>query len=738
MCRLDDPSPANVAPPSRERSINCIFSAHMHPDVPTPPRPFTSFASSPAFFCRPVLLLLFTTMACTCVLAQNEKQRSEITPSAYRLLPLGDVRPEGYLKETLRRMGDGMTGKLDSLYPEVVGPRNGWLGGDGDGWERGPYWIDGLLPLAYLLDDAALKAKALAYVDWTLDNQAADGYLGPVPFEEDPGYEPGLQRTQRRDWWPKMVMLKVLRQYYEATEDERVLPALHRYFRYQLQKLPNRPLDADTFWANRRGADNLQVVLWLYELSGEDYLLELAEMLREQTFPWDRVFTNEPTPGRPEAPGSFGISGRYPFDSTAIAKISLADQGTIHCVNIAQGLKQPAVLYHLTGEERYLEALERGINDLKKYHGQVQGMYGGDEPLHGDDPTQGIEFCAISEAMFSLESIVQLTGNVEMADLLERITYNALPTQAADDFSGRQYFQAANQIELKRHVGNSFENRNHHGTDFVYGERTGYPCCTTNMHQSWPKFVRNLFYGTAGGGVAALQYGPASASLTVGDGAQASIRESGGYPFREQIRFDLTLDRPADFAFDLRIPHWAEGATVQINEEAAQAVTTGTVAQIERRWEDGDVLILHLPMRLTVSTWFEFSQAVERGPLVFALGVPGRYTRQVDENYGPYTEVTPTAPWNFGLLRAELDKLNNDVTVEEVDWDGRYPWTLSDAPLRLRMPALRVPEWQAEGGVPHLPAFWGGGDRRDSGQVEEITLVPYGCTELRIAQFPVY
>ena len=65
-----------------------------------------------------------------------------------------------------------MTGHLDPWYPKFCGPRNAWLGGDGDTWERGPYWIDGLYPLARLLGDEQLEAKAMLWIEWTLSNHA--------------------------------------------------------------------------------------------------------------------------------------------------------------------------------------------------------------------------------------------------------------------------------------------------------------------------------------------------------------------------------------------------------------------------------------------------------------------------------------------------------------------------------------------------------------------------------------
>ncbi len=175
--------------------------------------------------------------------------REPLQANPYARLPLGDVQPRGWLRYQLVLMKQGMTGHLDELYPEVVGERNGWLGGDGDGWERGPYWLDGLVPLAYILNDSTLIAKAEPWIEWTLQSQTESGYFGPVPFDESPEPEPGLQRDRRQDWWPHMVMLKVLQQYYSATGDDRVIDLMTNYFRYQLETLPEKPLDNWSFWA---------------------------------------------------------------------------------------------------------------------------------------------------------------------------------------------------------------------------------------------------------------------------------------------------------------------------------------------------------------------------------------------------------------------------------------------------------------------------------------------------------
>jgi len=665
------------------------------------------------------------------------QNRAPLKEKPYLELPLGSIRPQGWLLEQLHRMRDGMTGHLDSIYPEVMGPRNGWLGGDGDGWERGPYWIDGLLPLAYILDDEALKEKVQPWIEWTLTHQSESGYLGPIPFEEEPEYEPGLQRGMRRDWWPKMVMLKILQQYYEATGDERVINALTKYFRYQLEELPDTPLDHWTLWANRRGGDNLMVVYWLYNVTGDEFLLDLGELITEQTFPWTTIFLNEENYDDPTDPWHYAHMKRYPFDPEEIQALTVSKLGGMHCVNFAQGLKQPVVYYQQHPEEKYLNSVKKALKDVKKYHGQPQGMYGGDEPLHGRNPVQGVEFCSVAEEMFSLETMLTITGDMELADQLERITYNALPPQASDDYMARQYFQAANQVELTDDLETSYQTETHDGTDFVFGTLSGYPCCTSNMHQSWPKYVQNLWYATPDGGVAALLYAPSRVEMKVADGADLEVEEETGFPFRDEVRFTLSLSQSATFPFHVRIPAWTDNARITINGEPWDGGMNGQTAILEREWQDGDQVTLTLPMELKATQWYDFAMAIERGALVYALKIRDeRKTKDRDDHYRAFQEVYAVDDWNYALLQEDLNQLSEAVEVVEKAWNGEYPWNLENTPIELRMRGVQIPDWKLVNSTPVFPAWWGG--RSEEVALTEITLVPYGCTTLRITEFPVY
>lgn len=164
-----------------------------------------------------LLILVF------CLKTESKAQvqnREPLRANPYVELPLGAIQARGWLKEQLLRMKTGLTGHLDEQYPQVAGKRNGWLGGDGDAWERGPYWIDGLLPLAYMLKDQELIQKVKPWIEWTLTNQREDGYIGPKPLKEKSKPEPGIQKEPVEDWWPRMVMAGPLPHPFSKAVDE--------------------------------------------------------------------------------------------------------------------------------------------------------------------------------------------------------------------------------------------------------------------------------------------------------------------------------------------------------------------------------------------------------------------------------------------------------------------------------------------------------------------------------------
>ena len=644
--------------------------------------------------------------------------RAPLTETPYAQLPIGAIQPSGWLKAQMQTMLDGMTGNLDVIYEKVVGDNNAWLGGEGDAWERGPYWIDGALPMAYIMNDNTLKAKCLKWVEAILASQKENGYFGP---DTDRPYLDGMQRNNSADWWPRMVALKILQQYYMATGDKRVIDFMERYFEYQSKQLEKTPLGNWTFWATERGGDNLLMVHWIYNITGNPELLKLGELIHKQSADWTARFTTDN---------------------------HLYRQNSLHCVNLGQGFKEPVIYYQQSKEKKHLEAPIEALQRMRHTIGYPTGLWAGDELLHFGDPTRGSELCTATEMMYSLEEMYRITGDNRYADLLERITYNALPTQITDSGDARQYYQQINQVEVTRKMRNF--STPHEDTDILFGILTGYPCCTCNLHQAWPKFTQNLWYKNSEGGLAAMIYAPSKVTTTLDSGAQVTIEENTGYPFEEEIHFHISLPkrkhRTATFPLELRIPAWSKGYTLTINGAKSEATEKkdGTIC-IKRQWKDGDQVTLSMNAEVSVSRWYDNAAVVERGPLVYALRMEENWTKhkcegkEIDKWGAYYYEVTSPTEWNYALNNKDIapENVKNSFIVEKKEICDT-PWTLANAPIQIKCKGIKLDEWKmsrnSTGSINYFTQML---NQQELGEEKEITLIPYGCTTLRIAEFPV-
>ncbi len=636
--------------------------------------------------------------------------RTPLTPNTLAGLPLGSIKPEGWLLEQLRTQADGLTGRLHEMW-EDVGEHCGWLGGTGDAWERAPYYLDGLVPLAWALDDESLKGIAMRFIEWILASQREDGWFGPEGND---------------DYWPRMVALKALKQYFEATNDKRVLVLMDKFFRYQYFNLQKHQLRD---WAVARGGENMHVALWFYNLTGQSYLVELCKRLRAQTLDWPNFFHTFPI----TQPMSRSLRWERLSEALEEEKEEKLEgehrpyfrtqYHLSHVVNVAMGLKTPGIINMFRSGFKEQGGFNFGWPKLMKYHGVGYGMFTGDEHLNGSSPTQGTELCAVVELMYTLETLIG-AGNFgdDLPDILEKLAYNALPAAFNADMTAHQYDQQANQIKVSRDKRNWYNN----GEDAnIYGFSPNFGCCTANYHQGWPKFVSSLWYATNDGGLSAVSYAPCTVKTRLA-GVPAKLSVSGNYPFSQDVEIEVTVKHPVEFPLYLRIPFWVSQPMIFLPDGEIMQVRAGETACIRRKWRTGDSLRLELPTQPRVKKhWHHQSVTVEYGPLLMALQ-PEENWEKLTGGAFPDWKVTTDGEWGFAIMADEPKK--GVMEPEKARAFGK-----AEPAAHVLAKAARI-IWPMDGAscanVPIMPGV-------SEEDIRTIKLVPYGSTCLRISQFPM-
>lgn len=638
--------------------------------------------------------------------------KAPLKPGRLLKLPVGSIRPQGWLRVYLERQRDGLNGHLGEISDWLDKNNNQWLSDTGThGWEEVPYWLRGYSSLAYILNDQDMKEEAATWFEAALKNQKPNGFLGPQNSSNG-----------RPEVWAQMIMLWALQTYYEHTNDQRVLTAMKNYFTWEMQQDDSKFLE--DYWENKRGGDNEWSVIWYYNHTGDETVLPLIEKLHKNTCDWTQAYT-------------------------------LPD---FHGVNVAQGFREPATYFVYKGDSALLDAAYNNFYVMRRLYGQVPGgMYGADENARPGyiDPRQGAETCALVEHMASDEMLMGITGDPFWADHCENVAFNTFPASMTEDMKALRYLTCPNM---------SMSNGGNHAP-FVQNSLNGMlsmnpfssRCCQHNHGMGWPYYVEHLMMATADNGLATMLYGANETTAKVADNKQVRITETTNYPFEEGVTFTINADEAVTFPLYLRIPSWSENTTVKVNgKKVGGTPAAGKYLRIEREWKDGDRVELDMPMRVTSHVWqaCRSSVSVNYGPLTMSLRIDTKTVKRTstdndlvqgdshwqagaDPSQWPAYEYFPASDWNYSL---DVDKnfMPLDYEVVRKEWPAdNFPFSQDNVPLEIKVKGRKVPSWGFDEGngvktTQMLPTRFA----PRANEVESLTLIPMGAARLRVSAFP--
>lgn len=611
-------------------------------------------------------------------------------------LPIGSIKPKGWVRSQLEIEADGMTGHLEEISKWCNFTNSAWASPEGKGlygWEEMPYWLKGYADLGYVLNEKTIIKSARKWIDAMLASQRPDGFFGPEANKTSLDGHPDL--------WPHMVMLNVLQSFYEHGGDSRVLPFMTRYLRWLNDQPPET--FGRGYWPKLRFGDTIESAYWLYNRTGDSFLLDLATKIHQNMARWDQGVINW------------------------------------HNVNIAQGFREPGVYYLQARDRKLLDQADRNYQEVMKLYGQFPGGgFAGDENCRPgyDDPRQGFETCGIVEFMHSFEMLTKISGDAMWADKCEELAFNSLPAALTPDQKALHYLTSANQVQLDaKNKAPAIDNR---GNMFAYSPFEVFRCCQHNVSHGWPYYAEELWLATPDRGLCASLYAASEVQAKVGGGEDVTILEDTDYPFDDVITLKIRAAKPVSFPLYLRIPGWCKNPAIKLNGRQASLEGSNLgYAVIRREWKSGDEVHLKLPMSINIRRWEKNHDAasVEYGPLTFSLKIGEKWVRSGGTDKWPEFEVFPTTPWNYALVLNDKD-LSRGLRLSRSKGPlPKQPFTLEDAPLRITARARRVPEWQQDrfglvGKLQSSPV-------RTTEPIEKITLIPMGAARLRITAFPV-
>lgn len=590
-----------------------------------------------------------------------------------------ELKPEGWLRRQLEIQAEGLSGNLHKIWPDIRD--SAWIGGDREGWERVPYWLDGFIPLAYLLENKELIATAKKYIDAIVSAQEDDGWICPCDKE----------KREKYDTWAIQLICKTLKVYYDCSGDERIPEVIYKVLKNYYSLLKSGEIKLFK-WAKYRWFETFISLNFLYDKYSEDWIKDLAKIIKEQGFDYNTVTDSWKKPSH-----------------NWLRKT--------HIVNITMMLKSEAVSHELLGEA-YTDNAEKLREILDKYNGTAFEGFTGDEVLSGLDPTRGTELCSVVEQMYSYEEIFAKTGDNKWAERLEMLAFNALPATLSEDMWTHQYVQQVNQTACKKTMIMAPWSTNGPYAH-TFGLEPNFGCCTANFSQGWPKFALSAFMHNGNKIINSVML----PSVLEADGV--TIRLETDYPFNNKLHY--YIDAQKDFDFVIRIPSFAKN--LKVNGKNAES------KDLEFAISCGKT---EIEIEFTATPYFKERPnnlyALQMGSLLFSVPVAyekkmREYTKKGVERKFPYCDYqfVPKTPWNYGYADSDFEIIRNKIS--DIPFSQDNPPVSIKANMRQLDWGLKFPYKSIARKTPK--------SRKPISEVQKIELCPYGCARLRMTEMPL-
>lgn len=552
------------------------------------------------------IIMLFLISVSTLYSFKNE-DRNKVIKDQLHPLPAGSIKLDGFFEEYIQNsinhwnMGDLPYDQFVDFFrhgrPQFA---------LGEMW--GKAVRSGCMFYRYT-NDPQLKQVMDETVKDLLSTQRENGSISCVEIDKQP---------EESELWERKYVMLGLQGYYEwVSPDPEVLDALIKQADNIISLIGHAPKTeiVDIGWSatnigyepcHIESSTLLEPFMRLYNWTGEKRYLDFATYIIESGgTKHHNVFVNALKNVDP-----WKMAGHYPK--------------AYEMMSLFEGL---AEYYRVTGDPQHKEMLLNLFQNISTKEITIIGNGGSDQPYHPNvageawgntaleqtnpDITRMMETCVGVTWLKLCSQLLRLTGDPSIADYIEKYAYNGLIGAMKPTGDGFSYVNLLNGTKVNDH-GWGWEFDSLHVT-----------CCNLNgpMGLAYIPYVAVM---NSNSGPVINLYNKGNVQFDTPRKRTGTIAIDTDYPVSGDIRFNLNLKKAEEFTIRFRIPGWSKRTEMIVDNEKI-AVTSGTYAEINRKWKPGDRVSLSLDMRCRVIDAPHGSnragdnfQAVVYGPVVLA------------------------------------------------------------------------------------------------------------------------
>lgn len=519
---------------------------------------------------------------------------------AFEPADLRDTRYEGWIADRMQVNVEKRLLALDLgmlLEPFVNRPGKQWWAGEHVG-----KYLHAATHAWWFTGDDRLRSRLDATVSKLIDTQLLNGYLGTYKERDQFAWGDGLGWDGPVwDVWTHKYVLIGLLTYYQATGDGPALDACKRAadLMYELFVVKKRSFRLASAHMGMAATSVLEPVALLYRLTGEPRYLEFCHVIIDA---WEDE-------SNPET---------WMYEDGCQLLVSLLEHGNVYrtanrkAYEMLSNLVGLLELYRVDPDERYLTACTNAWNDIATKRLYLTGTASYFEQFTQDDrlpPGRAVgEGCVTVTWLQLTRQLLELTGEVQYADELERTTYNALLGAQSPQTGEVTYF-----VPLLGH-------KDYSGHDVKLTPAIS--CCSSSIPRGIA-MIPTFASGVLNGKPTLLQYIPGTHVLyykNAENEEKVTLHVSGDYPKTGDFEIEVELQQTARFAIVLRAPAWATGFEATV-EEVTYTPADSRLLEIERNWSPGDKVHVKIPLEIRLVPHADKtlnSVAFVRGPQVLA------------------------------------------------------------------------------------------------------------------------